>query len=215
MALSISMTIVACLPIGLGGDCRHTLDQETPERAQLSSRVQVALQLRQAAQVMERTQQTAQEGLGDPLRFRQEYQHRYYEGPGGPQGEPSATPKRTQEQQGQQQQYQYDGTPGPHGDQGPSPSPAGEENQYQYRYEGTPGHHGDPSAPPDGFPGPTETQSTDATGPATQEAERSQEEHQYPHEGTPGPHTEALPSAEGDLGPTGGPEQGGQFDTGH
>lgn len=137
MALSISMTIVACLPIGLGGDCRHTLDQETPERAQLSSRVQVALQLRQAAQVMERTQQTAQEGLGDPLRFRQEYQHRYYAAPGRPHGEPSATPKRTQEQQGQQQQYQYEGTRGPHGDQEPSPSPAGEENQYQYRYEGT------------------------------------------------------------------------------
>ncbi len=186
---------------------RARVHQETLERAQVSSRVQVRLQLRQAAQVMERIQQAAQEGLGDPLRFRQEYQHRY-EGPVGPHGEPSATPRRTQEQEGQQQQNQYEGTPRPHGVQELSPSPAGEE--YQYRYEGTPGPHGEPSAPPDDFPAPTETPSPDETGSATKEPERSQEEHQYRYEGTPGPHTEASPSFEGDPEPTAGPEHSGQ-----
>lgn len=192
---------------------RARVHQETLERAQVSTRVQVRLQLRQAAQVMERTLQAAQEGLGEPLRFRQEYQQRY-EGPPGPHGEPSATPRRTQEQEGQQQQYQYEGTPGPHGEEEPSPSPAGEEYEYQYRYEGTPGPHGEPSAPPDDFPAPTETPSPDETGSGTKEPERSQEEHQYPFEGTPDPHTEASPSSEGDPEPTGGPEQSGQPESG-
>jgi hypothetical protein len=36
MGLLTSVTVVACLPLGLGGGCRHSLDQETLERLTLS-----------------------------------------------------------------------------------------------------------------------------------------------------------------------------------
>ncbi|NIN98252.1 MAG: hypothetical protein GTN93_24395 [Anaerolineae bacterium] len=168
---------------------RARVHQQMLGQAQVAAQEKSRTQLRQAAQVMEQTRQEAEAGLGDALRFREEYQHRY-EGAAGPHGQPSVTPTRTQEQEGQQQQYQH-------------------------QYEGTPGPHGEPSAPSGESPTPTDTPSPDGPASATREPERTREEEQHRHEGTPGPHNEESPSSNQDPAPTSGPKQNGQAGNGH
>jgi hypothetical protein len=167
---------------------RARVFQQTLEQAQDAAQEKSRTQLRQAAQVMERTRQEADAGLGDPLRFRDEYQHRY-EGAAGPHGEPSVTPTRTQEQEGQQQQYQH-------------------------QYEGTPGPHGEPSAPSGDSSAPTDTPSADDPDSAAKEPERIREE-EHRQEGTPDPHQEGSPSFNQDPAPTSGPKENGQGNKGH
>jgi hypothetical protein len=168
---------------------RARVFQQTLEQAQVAAQEKYRTQLRQAAQVMERTREEAEAGLGDPLRFREQYQHRH-EGAAGPHGEPSVTPTRAQEQEGQQQQYQH-------------------------QYEGTPGPHGEPSAPSSESPTPTDTPSPDEPDSATREPERAREEEQHRHEGTPGPHQEGSPSFNRNPAPTSGPQQNGQSGNGN
>jgi hypothetical protein len=197
---------------------RTRSQQQLLEQTRTAAREGSQAALGRASQVMERAHQAASAGLGDPERFRQEYQHRH-EGTLAPQGEPSPAnePQRSQEEY----QHRYEGTPGPHGEASPSPvrEPQQSPEQHQYQYEGTPGPHGEPSPSPINEPQQSQEQyqyqHEDTPGPhgepspsPANEPQQTQEQHQY--EGTPGPDDGESASPEATPSPPHGPNQGGR-----